>query len=154
MKSALAVAIAIVAHLLVSIPVVGAAQTSQSADAKMVAEATRGTLKSMKGNYFDKDYDASVDYQAEVKDLNGDGQPEVFTQRYGAMFGMAGVELQLYVKSKRGRWVPQFGFPGDYKILSTKAGGYPDIEIQGPGTCFPVWRWNGSAYAIHKRCAR
>ena len=152
MKSALA--IAIVAHLLVGLPLVCAAQTNQNAEAKIVAEATKGKLKSLKGNYFEKDFDASVDYEAEVKDLNGDGQPEVFTKRYGGMFGRAGVELQLYVKGKGGKWMPQFGFPGDYKILSTKAGGYPDIEIQGPGTCFPVWRWNGSAYAIHKRCER
>ena len=50
--------------------------------------------------------------------------------------------------------MPQFGFPGEYKVLATRHRGYPDIEIPGPGTCFPVWRWNGSAYAIHKRCAR
>ena len=148
-----ALAIAIVAHLLVSFPLVCAAQANQTADATIVAEATKGTLKALGGEYFDADYNASVAYEAEVKDLNGDGQPEVFTKRYGAMFGMAGVELQLYVKDKNGKWVPQFGFPGAYEILSTKAGGYPDIEIQGPGTCFPVWRWNGSAYAIHKRCA-
>jgi hypothetical protein len=149
-----AFAIAIVAHVLASFPLVCAAQANQTADTKIVAEATKGTLKALKGKYFDKDFNASVEYEAEVKDLNGDGQPEVFTKRFGGMFGMAGVELQLYVKSKNGQWMPQFGFPGDYKLLSAKSRGYPDIEIQGPGTCFPVWRWNGSAYAIHKRCAR
>ena len=149
-----ALALALVAHALGRLPLVCAAQANQTADAKVVAEATKGMLKSLKGQYFDKDFNAPVEYEAEVKDLNGDGQPEVFTKRYGGMFGMAGVELQLYIKGKNGQWTPQFGFPGDYKILSAKSGGYPDIEIQGPGTCFPVWRWNGSAYGIHKRCAR
>lgn len=146
--------VAISAHVIAGIPLVCAAQANQADGAKIVAEATQGKLRGLKGKYFDKDFNASVEYEAEVKDLNGDGQPEVFTKRFGGMFGMAGVEIQLYVKAQNGKWISQFGFPGDYKILSAKSGGYPDIEIQGPGTCFPVWRWNGSAYAIHKRCGR
>ena len=148
-----ALVIASISHLLAIFPLACAAQGNLAAESKIVAEATNGTLKALKGRYFDKDFNASVEYRAEVKDLNGDGQPEVFTRRYGGMFGMAGVELELYVKGKNGKWMPQFGFPGEYKILPSKTGGYPDIEIQGPGTCFPVWRWNGTAYAIHKRCA-
>lgn len=147
-------AVVISALVIASIPLVCTAQANQAVDAKIVAEATKGTLKELKGKYFDEDFNESVDYEAEVKDLNADGQPEVFIKRFGGMFGMAGVEMKLYVKGKNGQWMPQFGFPGDYKILSAKFGGYPDIEIQGPGTCFPVWRWNGSVYAIHKRCAR
>lgn len=50
------------------------------------------------------------------------------------------------------QWTPQFGFPGIYTVLATKNKGYPDIEIGGPGNCFPVWRWNGQQYAIHKKC--
>ncbi len=154
MKQTLGMAFAIVSSVLAGFPLVCAAQAHETAAARTVAEATGGRLKALKGKHFDKDFNESIEYEAEVKDLNGDGQPEVFTRRYGAMFGMAGVELQLYVKGKDGKWVPQFGFPGDYNILPAKAGGYPDIEIQGPGTCFPVWRWNGAAYALHKRCAR
>ena len=29
-------------------------------------------------------------------------------------------------------------------------GGWPDIQMGGPGFCFPVWRWNGSAYALNR----
>lgn len=123
-------------------------------DDAVVSEATQGRLKSVKGEYLDPDFNASVDYDAALLDLNGDGQAEVFTRRYGGMFGRAGMELNLYIKNKSGQWVAQFGFPGDYALLKTKNRGYPDIEIQGPGTCFPVWRWNGAAYALHKRCAR
>ena len=28
------------------------------------------------------------------------------------------------------------------------AEGYPDIEVGGPGTCFPVERWNGKSYRL------
>jgi hypothetical protein len=36
-------------------------------------------------------------------------------------------------------------------FLATKGvGGWPDIEMGGPGFCFPVWRWNGKAYALNR----
>jgi hypothetical protein len=96
-----------------------------------------------------------VEPQVDVVDLNGDGQPEVFVQVNSSCYGMAGGELSLLIKDKQGRWQSNLGFPaGGYKLLSTKNKGYPDIEIGGPGFCFPVWRWNGRAYAIHKRCDR
>jgi hypothetical protein len=60
--------------------------------------------------------------------------------------------MNLYIKNPNGQWKPQFGFPGVYTVLTTKNKGYPDIEIGGPRTCFPVWRWNGRAYAIYKKC--
>ncbi len=120
---------------------------------RIVAEATGGQLKATKGQYFDKDCNAALDYEAEVVDLNGDGQPEVFTSVQGTCLGgMTGVHMNLYIKNKNGQWQPQFGFPGIYTVLKTRNKGYPDIEIGGPGNCFPVWRWNGKAYALHKKC--
>lgn len=124
-----------------------------SADAKVISSATSGWLKATKGKYFEQSCNESVDYDAEVIDLNGDGQPEVFTQVHGiCLGGMAGVSMNLYIKDKSGHWKPQFGFPGIFAILKTKSNGYPDIEIGGPGNCFPVWRWNGMQYALHKKC--
>ena len=120
--------------------------------AKVVAEATGGRLKAETGQVFDEGCGAEVDYQADVVDLNGDGQSEVFTQLQSGCYGMAGVQLDLLIKGKDGKWSSQFGFPGMYTILETKNLGYPDIEIGGPGTCFPVWRWNGKSYALHKKC--
>jgi hypothetical protein len=94
-----------------------------------------------------------VDPEVKVVDLNGDGQQEVFVQVESSCYGAAGGQLSLLIKDKQGRWKDNFGVPaGGYKILSTKNKGYPDIEIGGPGMCSPVWRWNGKAYAIHKRC--
>jgi hypothetical protein len=92
--------------------------------------------------------------QVDVVDLNGDGQPEVFVLANDSIcYGIAGGELTLLIKDKHGHWQSNLGFSaGGYKLLSAKNKGYPDIEIGGPGFCFPVWRWNGRAYASHKRC--
>lgn len=97
--------------------------------------------------------DTPIEPEVTVVDLNGDGQPEVFVQAYSACYGMAGGELSLLIKTKQGAWKNNFGFPaGQYKLLSAKSQGYPDIEIGGPGVCSPIWRWNGKEYALHKRC--
>ena len=47
--------------------------------AKVVSEATAGHLQALTGKLFDEGCGTEVDHQADVVDLNGDGQPEVFT---------------------------------------------------------------------------
>ena len=122
-------------------------------EAKVIAQATGGRMKAKTGSYFDKDCNQKTEYSAEVIDLNGDGQPEVFANVHGTcQGGAAGVHMNLYIKNAAGQWKPQFGFPGIYNILKTKNKGYPDIEIGGPGSCAPVWRWNGQQYAGFKKC--
>lgn len=108
-----------------------------------------------KGKLFVEGFDQPVQPQVDVVDLNGDGQPEVFMLIGGPMFGAAGANLNLYIKNKDGQWKSNFGFPaGGYTLLKTKSDGYPDIAIEGPGACSPVWRWNGREYALYKKCAR
>jgi hypothetical protein len=127
------------------------AQTPSWDNDKVVSEATSGFLKNPKGEYFEQACGESVDYDTEVVDLNGDGQPEVFTNMHGiCMGGATGVHMNLYIKNKMGKWIPQFGFPGIYTVLKTKKKGYPDIEIGGSGNCFPVWRWNGKQYMLDR----
>lgn len=122
---------------------------------KIVSEATNGVLKAQKGKYYEPSCNEQADYDTQVIDLNQDGLAEVFTNVYGSCLGGgAGVQVNLYIKNKLGKWVPQFGFPGTYTILNTKNKGFPDIEIGGPGNCFPIWRWNGSEYYLHKKCNR
>jgi hypothetical protein len=99
------------------------------------------------------DCDKPVEPTVDVIDLNGDGQPEVFVLLQSACYGAVGGQLTLLIKDKQGFWRPNLGFPaGGYTLLKTKNEGYPDIEIGGVGKCSPVWRWNGKAYDIHKRC--
>ena len=136
-----------------ALPVQAAASANDAAPGKVVAEATGGKFKATRGQYFEPTCNAPLDYDAEVIDLNGDGQPEVFTNVHGSCLGgMAAVHMDLLIKGSNGRWTSQFGFPGMYTVLKTKNKGFPDIEIGGPGNCFPVWRWNGRQYALHKKC--
>jgi hypothetical protein len=122
-------------------------------EVQVISQATGGRMKAKSGTYFEKDCNEKTDYSAEVTDLNGDGQPEVFVNVSGTcMGGRVGVHLSLYIKNAAGQWKQQFGFPGMHSVLKTKNKGYPDIEIGGPGACQPVWRWNGQQYAILKKC--
>jgi len=81
-------------------------------------------------------------------DWNGDGVPEVLViygnSCNGGMTGSAGV---LFIRDSAGAYQPNFGFPA-YSVEPQKEGhlGYPDLLIGGPGFCFPIWRWDGTAY--------
>lgn len=88
----------------------------------------------------------------EVRDLNGDGRPEaVITEGSTFCHGNAGTAYTLVSKQADGKWKRITGSIGMPKFLSTKGeGGWPDIEIGGPGFCFPIERWNGRAYALHR----
>jgi hypothetical protein len=87
-------------------------------------------------------------------DLNGDGTEEVFVVIPGTCEGgRAGAYLTLLVRAPGGGWSNNLGFPaGGYRILPRRRGGYPDIEIEMPGSCAPVWGWNGQRYHLVRRC--
>jgi len=84
-----------------------------------------------------------------VADVNGDGLPEaVITESSSFCHGAAGVGYALVSKSGSGRWRLMSEGSGVLGFLTTKgADGWPDIQIGGPGFCFPVERWNGREYA-------
>lgn len=131
------------------------AQTLSWDKDQIVSQATGGLLKTTKGKFYEPTCNEAVAFDTEVIDLNKDGVPEVFTNYYGSCLGgAAGVQVDLYIKNKAGKWISQFGFPGTYAILKSTNKGYPDIEIGGPGNCFPVWRWSGTHYEIDKKCER
>ena len=95
--------------------------------------------------------------QPDIKlvDLNKDGNSEIFVMLGSSCFGSTGFYLSLLIKDQSNQWQENFGFSaGGYRLLKSVSDSYPDIEIIGPGFCFPVWRWNGTKYAIHKRCER
>lgn len=88
----------------------------------------------------------------EVRDLNGDGRPEALVTEGGSFcYGNQVGGYWLVSKQANGRWTlitSGTGIPG---FLATKGvGGWPDIEIGGPGFCFPVLRWNGQKYALNR----
>ncbi len=87
---------------------------------------------------------------AQVADLNGDGRPEVLITEGGTFcYGNTGAGYALVSKQANGTWRVMESGPGIVTVLKAKGvGGWPDLEIGGPGFCFPVERWNGTAYAI------
>lgn len=87
-----------------------------------------------------------------VSDLNSDGYPDAVIMEDGTFcYGHTGMEFALVSKQADGRWrlvAKQTGIP---EFLKTRGvGGWPDISVGGPGFCFPVNRWNGKEYQLHR----
>ena len=87
-----------------------------------------------------------------VRDFNGDGMPDAVLTEGGAMcYGMTGQSFWLVSKQANGSWkliTSEVGIPTF--LPRVPARGWPDIEIGGPGFCFPVHRWNGREYAVNR----
>lgn len=83
-----------------------------------------------------------------VRDLNGDGRPEaVLVEGSVYCYGMTGQGYWLVSKRADGTWRLLARGTGILRFLSTKgAGGWPDMEVGGPGFCFPIHRFDGRAY--------
>ncbi len=87
--------------------------------------------------------------EVEIRDMNADKVSEVLIiYGNGCLSGMTGSNVLLFIKDAAGKYRANFGFPGaTADPLPKKNLGYPDLQIGGPGFCFPVWRWNGKEYA-------
>ena len=88
----------------------------------------------------------------DVRDLNGDGLPEAIITEGGTYCdGNTGAGYSLVSKQPNGGWKLITNGTGMLNILNTKGtANWPDIEIGGPGFCFPVERWNGREYAMQR----
>lgn len=86
----------------------------------------------------------------DFRDFNGDGRPEaIISEGSNFCFGMTGTGFSLVSKQADGTWRLMTSSPGLPTILAIKASnGWPDIEIGGPGFCFPVTRWTGAEYKV------
>jgi hypothetical protein len=87
-----------------------------------------------------------------VRDLDGDGRPEaVITEGGTYCYGHAGTGFTVVSKQADGSWKRIHSDTGIASFLPTRgAGGWPDIEVGGPGFCFPVVRWDGREYRLHR----
>ena len=85
-------------------------------------------------------------------DLNGDGLPDaVITEGGSFCYGNTGQAFWLVSKQSNGNWKLLTNSVGIPEFLKSKgANGWPDVSIGGPGFCFPVRRWNGMAYVLHR----
>ena len=88
----------------------------------------------------------------EVRDLNGDGEPEaVITEGGTFCYGHTGAGFSVVSRQPDGAWkliVSSIGIP--VFLPERSVGGWPDIEVGGPGFCFPVLRWDGDEYRLHR----
>lgn len=88
---------------------------------------------------------------SKLEDLNGDGRPEAVLIESGICYGNIGQRFWLLTQQAGGQWrvmtesiaIPEF-------LPARGADGFPDIIAGGPGFCFPVLRWNGSEYRVHR----
>jgi hypothetical protein len=84
----------------------------------------------------------------DARDINGDGRMDAVITDYGLeCFGSTETGFTLMSKDAGGRWKQIYSSPGIPNFLKTASQGWPDIEVGGPGFCFPVLRWNGATYA-------
>lgn len=88
----------------------------------------------------------------QVRDINGDGYPEAIITEGGTYcYGNTGAGYSLVSKQANGSWKLITNGTGILTLQTTKGvAGWPDIEIGGPGFCFPVQRWNGHEYALQR----
>ena len=133
--------------------VLGAPATLSPADEAAAFKAAGFKLKGKQWRACD---DPSPSYTpgavGEVRDLNGDGLPEVvLTESSTLCYGDTSASYTLLSKQADGSWKRITNGTGILTFLPTKgAGGWPDIEIGGPGFCFPVERWNGQKYVLQR----
>ncbi|NMM77650.1 hypothetical protein [Acidovorax sp. SRB_24] len=88
---------------------------------------------------------------SEVRDINGDGLPDAIVSEGGTKcHGMTGEGYSLVSKQSNGSWKLVSGGTGIPLFLKTRAKGWPDLQVGGPGFCFPVLRWNGQSYTLNR----
>lgn len=145
--------IAVLALLSCGAAASGAPGGLSPADTSAAFKAAGFTLKGRQWRQCDDPSPASTPGElAEVRDLNGDGRPEALIVEGGSFcYGNTGAGYTLVSKQADGRWKKLAGGTGMASFLSTKGkDGWPDIEVGGPGFCFPVERWNGKAYVLNR----
>ena len=85
-------------------------------------------------------------------DGNRDGFPDaVISESSAICYGMAGSRFWLLAKDAAGQWrvlASEIGMP-DF-LSSNGVDGWPDVQVGGPGFCFPVLRWDGRAYRLNR----
>jgi hypothetical protein len=138
------------------IPAAALAQAASLAPADEAAAFAAAGFTRVGGQWRACEDPDSPSYQAgaieQVVDLNGDGRPEaIIAEHSGYCYGMQGSGYMLVSKQAGGGWTLVTSGSGMLTPLESRgAGGWRDLEIGGPGFCFAVQRWNGSAYVLHR----
>lgn len=147
-------------HLLAGLLGVVMAPYAHSATPKLSAADEAAAFKAagftLKGKQWRGCEDPTPSYEPgaiqEVRDFNGDGRPEaVITEGGTYCYGNVGAGYSIVSKQQNGSWKLITNGTGIISFLQTRGvAGWPDIEVGGPGFCFPVQRWNGKEYTGHR----
>ena len=72
------------------------------------------------------------------------------TESSAYCYGHTGTGFTLLTRSSAGAWTKLHESEGVANFLKTRSNGWPELEVGGPGFCFPVLRWNGKAFVTHR----
>jgi len=87
----------------------------------------------------------------EVRDINSDGRPDAIITESGTFcYGSSEMGYAIVSKQPTGGWKLIDEGSGIPHFLAPRPGSWPDMEVGGPGFCFPVQRWNGKGYALNR----
>lgn len=115
-------------------------------------------------NYIEECVTASgtkITYDVAQRDVNGDGVNELIVESYPAELGngvtgcYGSVAKNMYLLSKaKGNWEALVigGATLDFVFHSRQSGEMPDVELTGPGVCFPIQRHHMGEYKLWKVC--
>lgn len=93
--------------------------------------------------------DRETPLELETRDINGDGRLEAVVIDGGTeCYRNTGAGFTLLTRTAAGRWAVMYESMGIPTFLPSKVGGWPEIEVGGPGFCFPILRWTGKQFVI------
>jgi len=89
---------------------------------------------------------------SKIGDFNDDGYPDaIVTEGSSYCFGRSGSGFSIVSQQENGEWWIMADMTGIPKFLDNHGiNGWPDLEIAGPGFCFPILRWTGAEYVVDR----
>jgi hypothetical protein len=121
-----------------------------AADKAAIFKAAGFKAKASKYVRCEDDSPSAMPGSIELQDLNGDGKAEAWVKESSTFcYGMTAEAFVLLGKDGKGNWTKLLDQVGMADVKRSKHGGWPDIEVGGPGMGpFPVYRWNGTKYVV------
>ncbi len=101
----------------------------------------------------DENGSAQID-NGNYRDINQDGTNDLVITDSGTFcYGNTGQGFVIMTQGPDKRWQRLYSSPGIPTFVKTAVktpGGWPDLEVGGPGFCFPINRWNGKDYVFNR----
>lgn len=103
----------------------------------------------------DDGYGRAEVQNGDYRDINQDGVNDLIITDSGTFcYGNTGQGFVILTRSAaNAQWKVFYSSPGIPTFVKTTVktpGGWPDVEIGGPGFCFPINRWNGKDYVFNR----